>query len=120
MATRSKISLSPVARPQRTLRMPEERNKDKRYSTAQWRGYSKRLRGTNPVCYLCGRLYQAHELSVDHVIPISMGGSFWDKDNHRSVCQQCHSIKTRKESTGVPMHDWTLNDQGERVPVWTS
>jgi 5-methylcytosine-specific restriction endonuclease McrA len=34
---------------------------------------------------------------VDHIIPVSQGGSFWDPTNHQPLCGKCHSAKTMTE-----------------------
>jgi len=44
------------------------------------------------VCQLCGRL-GAH---VDHVVPLSQGGSD-DDENKQLLCVECHDAKSRAE-----------------------
>jgi len=43
------------------------------------------------LCYLCGKPYEA----VDHVIPLSRGGSGWPV-NQRPICKSCNSRKGNK------------------------
>ena len=119
MATRNKTYLNPTARPARTIQVHQPTPKDKRYATNQWRNYSKRFRGTNPVCGMCGLLYPAHEMQTDHIIPLHLGGAFWDKRNHQTLCGQCHAVKTRKEANGIAINEFTFNDQGDKIPAWS-
>ena len=46
-------------------------------------------------CKTCGR---AGRLDVDHIVPMSDGGSTWDPDNLQSVCRGCHFAKTAQEN----------------------
>lgn len=43
------------------------------------------------LCYLCGKPYEA----IDHVIPLSRGGSNWPA-NQRPICGSCNSRKGAK------------------------
>jgi 5-methylcytosine-specific restriction endonuclease McrA len=43
----------------------------------------------------CGKKCAVGQLSVDHVIPISMGGSVCDIHNMQLLCFKCHQRKTR-------------------------
>lgn len=65
---------------------------DRRYGSLQWKklrlavlnrdGYECQIRG--PRCRGAAR-------SVDHIIPVSQGGPFWDETNLRSACSACNS-----------------------------
>lgn len=50
-------------------------------------------------CLCCGRTYskfiQAHRLSVDHVVPISMGGVYEDLQNLQPLCVSCNEAKNK-------------------------
>jgi 5-methylcytosine-specific restriction endonuclease McrA len=43
-------------------------------------------------CQFCGRLFPAHELTLDHVIPRSRGGHT-DWDNLVACCHKCNNLK---------------------------
>jgi 5-methylcytosine-specific restriction endonuclease McrA len=119
MATRSKVYLNPVKRVP-TLKVEREvKPKDKRYSLEEWRRYSKRFRQTNPTCAMCGRLFNYLDLNTDHIISTSLGGSFFDRRNHQSLCLPCHGEKTRQEFRGVTV-EFIFNDRGEKIPAWTT
>ena len=45
----------------------------------------------------CGRRFKTEELSIDHIIPISMGGEVCDINNMQLLCFRCHDRKTRRE-----------------------
>lgn len=49
-------------------------------------------------CEKCGRRGRA--LEVDHVIPLSEGGTS-DPDNLQALCRDCHLAKTRRENGGA-------------------
>ena len=50
-------------------------------------------------CQACGRVTEDGE--VDHVVPLSKGGSDGD-DNCRWTCIPCHAEKSARESGGKP------------------
>ena len=33
----------------------------------------------------------------DHILAICLGGKYWDKDNLRTLCHDCHKIKTFRD-----------------------
>ena len=76
---------------------PKERPKEnydrKPYDKASWRKYSIIYRKKHPFCSKCSK-FADH---VDHIVPISEGGSIWNPENHQSLCISCHGKKTRKE-----------------------
>jgi 5-methylcytosine-specific restriction endonuclease McrA len=43
----------------------------------------------------CGKYFPLHMMSVDHIIPISMGGPVADILNMQLLCFKCHRKKTR-------------------------
>ncbi len=118
MAWRSKTWLTPIKKVT-TLKLTAPKEHDKRYATNEWRNYSKRHRGLNPRCAMCQQLYPIHLLQTDHVIPVHLGGSFWDKRNHQTLCQPCHGKKTRKEVM-MATNEFVFNDKGEKIPAWTA
>jgi len=52
------------------------------------------LRRDNYRCSICKTRYRKSQLDVDHIIPIQMGGQFFDKLNLRTLCKDCHKAKT--------------------------
>jgi 5-methylcytosine-specific restriction endonuclease McrA len=44
----------------------------------------------------CGKDFPLDMLSIDHIIPISMGGSVCDIHNMQLLCFKCHERKTIK------------------------
>jgi 5-methylcytosine-specific restriction protein A len=77
---------------------PVKRERDRFYDTAAW----KRLRlwqlSEFPLCKDCearGLLVSASQ--ADHIQSIASGGAALDADNLQSLCQPCHSKKTRSE-----------------------
>jgi len=119
MPTRNKTYLNPEAKPTRTIQVHQPAPKDKRYATNQWRQFSKRFRATNPMCGMCGLLFLADQLQTDHIIPIHLGGAFFDRRNVMPLCLQCHAVKTRKEAGGIAVNEFTFNEQGDKIPAWS-
>jgi 5-methylcytosine-specific restriction enzyme A len=95
-------------------RCPEHaRTKDKARGTAQQRGYdyawaqySINWRQQHPMCgeRMDGMIYTEHSECarenivspaevVDHIVPMSRGGSKWDPANHQSLCRSCNTAK---------------------------
>ena len=42
----------------------------------------------------CGQSFKPHELTIDHIIPIALGGNLADPSNLQLLCQDCHRKKT--------------------------
>jgi 5-methylcytosine-specific restriction protein A len=51
---------------------------------AEWRRIRREVRGA--VCEACG---SARDLTVDHIVPMSLGGTH-DYRNLRTLCRSCH------------------------------
>jgi 5-methylcytosine-specific restriction protein A len=59
---------------------------------SKWRGYRMAYLKQHPHCR-CG----ARATVVDHIVPVALGGSFWDEANHQPLCARCHARKTMAE-----------------------
>jgi len=105
--------------PKRSRRSLPKGTRNKRvYSTAHyhkldWRYYSQDYRVKHPSCNLCNK---RKSQAVDHVIPLSIGGSFWDMRNHQAICNMCHARKTQDERKEIYLLS-RVNHEGERIPV---
>lgn len=64
------------------------------YDTAAWERARKRQLTKEPQCRRCKTTLN---LQVDHIKPISQGGSKFDATNHQTLCADCHKSKTRNE-----------------------
>ena len=53
------------------------------------------IKRDNSTCYLCGKLLSHTSITIDHVIPISRGGSH-TTENVRVACARCNSRKHNK------------------------
>ena len=62
------------------------------YRTAPWRTMRQTMLDYAPHC-TCG----APATLVDHIIPIRQGGPALDERNLQTMCDSCHSRKTRHE-----------------------
>lgn len=57
----------------------------------------------NETCYLCGRWVSVHDVSLDHVVPLSKGGSH-TYDNVRLAHKDCNSKKGDRLMSEI---DWS-------------
>lgn len=62
------------------------------------------------VCYLCNKITRPSMIEVDHVIPLSAGGSN-DLDNLRTACRRCNQAKRAGKAKGCHA-DGTPMDAG--------
>jgi 5-methylcytosine-specific restriction endonuclease McrA len=53
-------------------------------------------------------------LAVDHIIPVSQGGSFWNPKNHQIIGWSLHSKKTKREK--YQKLEWVLDEFGDKIP----
>lgn len=53
------------------------------------------LRRDNFRCSICKKRFRKTELDIDHIIPVQIGGRFFEKANLRTLCKSCHKSKTR-------------------------
>lgn len=68
------------------------------------------IRRDKHTCRECGHVEKYRNgtlsydwLEVDHIRAVSNGGAFWDRDNLRTLCSDCHKKKTaedRRELSG--------------------
>jgi len=74
------------------------------YDKPAWRKLRRLRLMTEPLCRQCklrDRVTAATQ--VDHIKPISQGGSALDMDNTQSLCHSCHSVKTASDKNGTLM-----------------
>ena len=79
----------------------DRHNKDNKvYGNTAWRRLRRIKLNNNPLCEIClakGIIAQAEQ--VDHIIPVSLRPDlFLVYDNLQSLCEICHSKKTREEN----------------------
>lgn len=67
------------------------------YSSREWARIRARQLGRAPMCEGCER---APAIDVDHITPITAGGSKRDPANLQSLCKPCHSAKTNAQRRG--------------------
>lgn len=74
-------------------------------NTRQWKAVAKAIIERDSVCSVCGT---DQGLSVDHIIPLSLGGSPFDPDNLVTMCMT-HNRQKSNKVTGQ-LHDWINKD----------
>lgn len=52
------------------------------------------LRRDKYKCSICNTRFRKALLDVDHIIPVNMGGQLFNKENLRTLCKDCHKMKT--------------------------
>ena len=68
------------------------------YNSKRWRSLRKFFIKKNPICVTCKRNNEIVSAKiVDHVKPISQGGSPIDLKNLQSLCEKCHNRKSAIE-----------------------
>lgn len=68
------------------------------YNTRRWQKLRRLVLTENPLCAMCERMGKVTAATmVDHIVPISKGGQFWDRQNLQGLCTHCHKVKTNKE-----------------------
>ena len=73
-----------------------------------WAKMSKTYRRANPLCECCIVLGIMTDITpgdykgcVDHMIPITRGGSMYNLNNLLALCKSCHDTKSILEKTSV-------------------
>src|SRR5450756_2332853 len=76
------------------------RHDNKVYGNTTWRRLRRIKLSNNPLCELClarGVVVQASQ--IDHIIPVAKQPELrLSLDNLQSLCETCHSKKTREEN----------------------
>jgi len=68
------------------------------YNSKRWRSLRKHFIQTNPLCKMCERKGETKGAQmVDHIKPITMGGSPVASNNLQSLCNECHAKKSGQE-----------------------
>jgi 5-methylcytosine-specific restriction protein A len=69
------------------------------YQSRTWRNLRDHFIKLNPLCVECAKINIFVPANiVDHIKPISEGGSELDSNNLQSLCKSCHAVKTGKET----------------------
>jgi len=93
---REKNRYCPIHIPEHRNDIPREKSYNRIYKSDRWQKYRRWYLGKYPNCIKCGKLARM----VDHIIPVSQGGNFWESSNHQPLCITCHSKKTSQEDGG--------------------
>lgn len=68
-----------------------DRERGAKYNQPGWRQASIDYRALNPWCVMCAEAGKTTSSQVtDHIIPVELGGAFWDVNNWQALCKPCH------------------------------
>ena len=76
------------------------------HSSNRWRKTSLLYREANPICEACIRAQKQGSkragminlaTSVDHIVPLFLGGDPYDWNNLQSLCDYHHALKSQRE-----------------------
>jgi|SRR6185312_7827735 len=51
----------------------------------------------NNICQMCKKVVDDKDFDCDHIVAISLGGEMFNEDNLRTLCSECHKIKTKED-----------------------
>ena len=64
--------------------------------------------------YICAHCEQDkgsnHTMTMDHILPIALGGEEFDQANLQLLCKDCNKIKTRQDMKNI-----ALGRKGEKL-----
>jgi 5-methylcytosine-specific restriction endonuclease McrA len=69
---------------------------------------SRVLKRDGAVCRICGK---DEELTLDHIIPLSLGGSRWSLANIRVLCKKCNE----KRGNDIRFEDFLLYIENKKI-----
>ena len=52
-------------------------------------------------CAMCGRMCEPKNIEIDHIIPVSLGGT-GDDHNLQFACHRCNTIKHYHKQSSIP------------------
>ena len=55
----------------------------------------------NYSCSVCAQQFPQHQLIYDHITPVALGGSLYDRPNGQLLCYSCNKIKTKKDKSRI-------------------
>jgi len=88
-----------VYRVQKQAVTEDYKDRNRFYQRKVWKNVRSLQLQLEPLCRRCRKdgKFVAAEV-VDHIIPISSGGSELEHSNLQSLCKSCHNAKTRSDS----------------------
>lgn len=90
-----------------------QRKRMQPYSTRRWHRLREAVRKRDAMtCQRCGQF--GGKMEVDHIVPVSLGGEFWDIDGLQLLCRRCHYAKTVAER---PQRA-TVTGQDGKIAEW--
>lgn len=76
------------------------------YDSPRWRALRRLVLAADPFCRYCKAENLATESNIaDHIIPVSLGGDKWDRNNLQGICTRHHNIKSSYEGKCTSLTD---------------
>ena len=89
-----------------------------------WAKMSKAYRRANPLCECCLVLGVMTDITpgeykgcLDHMIPITRGGSMYNLNNLLALCKSCHDTKSIHEKTSIAPVSLHIDADGKYIPA---
>ena len=77
----------------------QSKEHNKLYSSYKWKVFRLNYLKRHPLCIECKKIDITMRATViDHIVPITRGGSAWDENNMQPLCSVHHAKKTGRES----------------------
>jgi 5-methylcytosine-specific restriction endonuclease McrA len=68
-------------------------------------------------CKKCGKYGHVHNLTIDHIIPVFLGGNLLDLNNMQLLCRDCHEQKNKKIDWPVHSDKQVCDMMGEKFGI---
>lgn len=60
------------------------------HSSRPWQRVRKQILADSDICWICGH---PGADTIDHIVPVSQGGAYFDRANLRPACSSCNKRK---------------------------
>lgn len=71
-------------------------------------------------CMKCNKYLMRNEFTVDHIMPVSKGGSEWHLENLQLMCEKCNKSKSAKYSKkmgGVSEQQYKREERNRKLRI---
>jgi len=68
-------------------------------------------------CCVCNIAVTCYEAEIDHIIPMGLGGEYWDPVNLQTLCHACHAKKTGEDRVDITKNQRRMAILAENYPL---